>query len=100
MASLSDPLVAEPKKKHVKRLPSIILGNASLIDRAPHQPPTILPIDASNSKIAFMFLTRGPMPFEDIWHEFFSWRGNQNHYSLYIHAAYPGFMLVLYCITF
>jgi hypothetical protein len=26
-----------------------------------------------NHKIAFLFLTRGPLPMEDIWREFFNW---------------------------
>ncbi len=48
-------------------------------------------IDVNDYKIAFMFLTRGPMPFEDIWREFFTWRANKSHFNIYIHAAFPGF---------
>lgn len=36
-------------------------------------------------KIAFLFLTRGPMPLENIWHEFFRWRADRSRYSIYIH---------------
>lgn len=41
--------------------------------------------DHSNKKIAFLFLTRGPLPLEDIWREFFRWRGNSSLYSVYAH---------------
>lgn len=36
-------------------------------------------------KIAFLFMTAGHMPLEDIWHEFFKWRCNSSHYSIYVH---------------
>lgn len=37
------------------------------------------------SKIAFLFMTRGLMPLEDIWREFFSFNADPSHYSIYIH---------------
>ncbi|XP_057838481.2 glycosyltransferase BC10 isoform X1 [Cryptomeria japonica] len=36
-------------------------------------------------KIAFMFLTPGPLPFERLWEEFF--RGHEGKYSVYVHAS-------------
>lgn len=35
-------------------------------------------------KIAFMFLTRGPMPLAPLWERFF--KGNEKLYSIYIHS--------------
>lgn len=42
----------------------------------------------SDDKIAFLFLTKGPLPLEDIWREFFHWRANSSHYSIYVHAQH------------
>ena len=42
-------------------------------------------IGTANKKIAFLFLTRGEMPLEDIWREFFHWRADPSEYSIYIH---------------
>lgn len=44
-------------------------------------------------KIAFMFLTRGPLPLAPLWDKFF--KGNEKLYSIYIHSlpSYePGFL--------
>ena len=35
-------------------------------------------------KVAFMFLTRGPLPLAPLWELFF--RGNEGLYSIYVHA--------------
>ncbi|WOK91681.1 hypothetical protein Cni_G00371 [Canna indica] len=35
-------------------------------------------------KVAFMFLTRGPLPLSPLWDSFF--RGHQGKYSIYVHA--------------
>lgn len=35
-------------------------------------------------KLAFMFLTRGPLPLSPLWERFF--QGNQGLYSIYVHA--------------
>ena len=40
---------------------------------------------SGTKKIAFLFLTRGPLPLEDVWREFFRWRANSSHYSVYVH---------------
>lgn len=41
-----------------------------------------------NAKIAFMFLTKGPLPFAPLWERFF--KGNEKFYSVYIHSS-PGY---------
>lgn len=38
-------------------------------------------------KIAFLFLSRGPMPLEELWSEFFTWRADPKEYSIYVHTA-------------
>lgn len=40
-------------------------------------------------KVAFMFLTRGPLPFLPLWEKFF--KGHEN-FNIYVHAV-PGFLL-------
>ncbi|RRT84903.1 hypothetical protein BHE74_00013561 [Ensete ventricosum] len=35
-------------------------------------------------KVAFMFLTRGPLPLSPLWEKFF--RGHEGRYSIYVHA--------------
>ena len=47
---------------------------------------TAVDADASDTKIAFLFMARGPMPLEDIWHEFFRWKANQSHYNIHVHV--------------
>lgn len=37
------------------------------------------------SKIAYMYITRGPLPFEPIWNRYF--QGHEKQYSIYIHAS-------------
>ncbi|XP_021909500.1 uncharacterized protein LOC110823429 [Carica papaya] len=39
-------------------------------------------------KVAFMFLTRGPLPFAPLWEKFF--KGHQGFYSIYVHSS-PNF---------
>ncbi|XP_058068228.1 glycosyltransferase BC10-like isoform X2 [Magnolia sinica] len=43
------------------------------------------PIQPKNPKIAFMFLTPGPLPFEKLWEKFFL--GHEGRYTIYIHAS-------------
>ena len=38
-----------------------------------------------DKKIAFLFLARRHMPLEDIWKEFFGWKANSSHYTIYVH---------------
>jgi Core-2/I-Branching enzyme len=40
---------------------------------------------SDNRKIAFLFLVRGHVPLEDIWREFFNFKADPQHYSIYIH---------------
>ncbi|XP_010682058.2 glycosyltransferase BC10 [Beta vulgaris subsp. vulgaris] len=42
------------------------------------------------NKVAFMFLTRGPLPFLPLWERFFA--GHQEFFSIYVHTL-PGFTL-------
>ncbi|CAI5930444.1 unnamed protein product [Closterium sp. NIES-65] len=42
-------------------------------------------------KIAFLFLTRGPLPLAPLWERFF--RNHSAYFSAYMHAATPGFRL-------
>lgn len=41
-------------------------------------------------KVAFMFLTKGPLPLAPLWERFF--KGNEGLYSIYVHS-HPGFTL-------
>ncbi|XP_068647053.1 glycosyltransferase BC10 [Aristolochia californica] len=41
-------------------------------------------------KVAFLFLTRGPLPFLPLWESFF--HGHQDQYSIYVHTP-PGYKL-------
>ena len=41
-------------------------------------------------KVAFMFLTRGPLPFLPLWERFFG--GHDDFFTIYVHTV-PGFML-------
>nr|GLL23924.1 uncharacterized protein LOC109167170 [Ipomoea trifida]GMC83663.1 glycosyltransferase BC10 [Ipomoea batatas] len=42
-------------------------------------------------KVAFMFLTRGPLPLMPLWERFFEWQ-DKNKYSIYVHTP-PGYEL-------
>ncbi|CAN6348668.1 unnamed protein product [Urochloa humidicola] len=41
-------------------------------------------------KVAFMFLTRGPLPLAPLWEKFFAGAGSRKLYSVYVHAT-PGY---------
>ncbi|KAE8056689.1 hypothetical protein FH972_013437 [Carpinus fangiana] len=43
------------------------------------------PIQSHNSKLAFMFLTRGSLPFEKLWDKFF--HGHEGKFSIYVHSS-------------
>lgn len=45
----------------------------------------ITPIQPTNPKIAFMFLTPNSLPFEKLWEKFF--RGHENRFSIYVHSS-------------
>lgn len=62
-----------------------LLWRASMVPRKPEYPYKRVP------KVAFMFLTRGPLPMLPLWERFF--RGQKkNLYSIYVHAL-PGYEL-------
>jgi Core-2/I-Branching enzyme len=44
------------------------------------------------SRIAFCFLTRGPLPIAPLWHRFFAGAADTSQFSIHVHAA-PGFQL-------
>ncbi|KAH7331784.1 hypothetical protein KP509_20G050500 [Ceratopteris richardii] len=46
------------------------------------------PFHSKSFKIAFMFLTRGPLPHEHIWERFF--KGHESMYSVFVHASEEG----------
>jgi hypothetical protein len=41
-------------------------------------------------KVAFMFLTRGPLPLAPLWDRFFAGAGDAGLFSVYVHAT-PGY---------
>ncbi|EMS60766.1 hypothetical protein TRIUR3_09831 [Triticum urartu] len=43
------------------------------------------PVRSRGSKIAFMFLTPGNLPFEKLWEKFFE--GHEGRYTIYVHAS-------------
>ncbi|KAM5566207.1 glycosyltransferase BC10-like [Rosa sericea] len=43
------------------------------------------PLQSKNPKIAFMFLTPGTLPFEELWENFF--QGHEDKFSVYVHAS-------------
>ncbi|BFG18175.1 hypothetical protein CerSpe_044490 [Prunus speciosa] len=59
-----------------------LLWRASLMPRIKKYPFERVP------KIAFMFLTRGPLPLAPLWERFL--KGHEGHYSIYVHSL-PSF---------
>ncbi|XP_024027799.1 uncharacterized protein LOC21386656 isoform X2 [Morus notabilis] len=57
---------------------SELFWRASLVPRIKHYPFKRIP------KIAFMFLTKGPLPLAPLWERFF--KGHEGLYSIYIHS--------------
>ncbi|KAM0973776.1 hypothetical protein ACFX2I_016940 [Malus domestica] len=43
------------------------------------------PLQSKNPKIAFMFLTPGTLPFEELWENFF--QGHEDKFTVYVHAS-------------
>ncbi|CAK9213476.1 unnamed protein product [Sphagnum troendelagicum] len=80
--------VAENVFKTYESLPSdmpdeVLLWRASMQALRPG-----IPFER-NLKIAFMFLSVGPLPLAPLWEQFF--RGHEHLYSIYVHA-HPGFV--------
>ena len=61
-----------------------LLWRASMVPHRTKEPFERVP------KIAFMFLTRGPLPFLPLWEKFL--RGHEGFYSIYVHPL-PSFKL-------
>ncbi|TKW23652.1 hypothetical protein SEVIR_3G000700v4 [Setaria viridis] len=59
-----------------------LFWRASMVPRAEEYPFQRVP------KVAFLFLTRGPLPFAPLWERFF--RGHEGLFSVYVHAL-PGY---------
>ncbi|XP_059657106.1 glycosyltransferase BC10 [Cornus florida] len=86
------PCFEEPTSlEHLIRPPSNLLHSmtdkelfwkASFVPRIKNYPFTRIP------KIAFMFLTKGPLPLAPLWERFF--KGHEGLYSIYIHSL-PSF---------
>lgn len=55
-----------------------LLWRASFMPRVKKYPFKRIP------KIAFMFLTKGPLPLAPLWERFF--KGNEGRYSIYVHS--------------
>ncbi|KAF8405656.1 hypothetical protein HHK36_007732 [Tetracentron sinense] len=61
-----------------------LFWRASLVPKKEEYPYKRVP------KVAFMFLTRGPLPLSPLWDRFF--RGHEELFSIYVHAL-PGYKL-------
>ena len=61
-----------------------LFWRASMVPRRAEYPFKRVP------KVAFMFLTRGPLPLMPLWERFFE--GHRKYFSVYVHAL-PGFEL-------
>ncbi|KAK6925275.1 Glycosyl transferase, family 14 [Dillenia turbinata] len=64
-----------------------LFWRASMVPRVVKCPYKRLP------KVAFMFLTRGPLPLGPLWEKFF--KGNEGLYSIYVHM-HPSFNLTIH----
>ncbi|PIA55216.1 hypothetical protein AQUCO_00800148v1 [Aquilegia coerulea] len=61
-----------------------LFWRASMVPKKENYPYTRVP------KVAFMFLTRGPLPLAPLWDKFFE--GHEEFFSVYVHAL-PGYKL-------
>ena len=59
------------------------MSDQELFQKALMVPQTELP-DRQVPKVAFMFLTKGPLPLASLWEKFF--KGHEGFYSIYVHA--------------
>ncbi|CAI5534059.1 unnamed protein product [Closterium sp. Naga37s-1] len=85
--SRSDPLPlphSEPSSSTSS--PSSDSSSSSTSPSAPSSPSAAAP---PIPKIAFLFLTRGPLPLAPLWERFF--RNHSAYFSAYMHAATPGY---------
>ncbi|KAI4298912.1 hypothetical protein L6164_032425 [Bauhinia variegata] len=73
-----------PKNLMHNLLDDELFWRASLVPKKEEHPYKRVP------KVAFMFLTRGPLPFLPLWEKFF--QGHENLYNIYIHTP-PGYTM-------
>ncbi|CAN8325954.1 unnamed protein product [Cochlearia groenlandica] len=66
---------------HVRKLTDEEVATRAVVRDILRTPPFI----TENSKIAFLFLTPGTLPFEKLWDEFF--KGHEGKFSIYIHPS-------------
>lgn len=60
------------------------LNDSELLWRASMEPGILKYPFKRVPKMAFMFLTKGPLPFAPLWERFF--KGHEGFYSIYVHA--------------
>jgi hypothetical protein len=79
--------MAPPPPSPEEQNPELLAHNMSdikLLRRASLMVPEVHGVP----KVAFMFLTKGPLPLDLLWEQFF--KGHQGFYSIYVHA-HPSF---------
>ncbi|XP_062152964.1 glycosyltransferase BC10 [Alnus glutinosa] len=78
------PLISSPSVLDAHNMSDMeLLQRASLMVPRPEL-PTVLGVP----KVAFMFLTKGPLPLAPLWEQFF--KGHEGFYSIYVHT-HPSF---------
>ncbi|KAJ6799773.1 uncharacterized protein M6B38_203495 [Iris pallida] len=78
-----DPWIRPPLGASHSMTDDELLWRASFVPQVEEYPFRRIP------KVAFMFLTRGPLPLAPIWESFF--KGAEGRYSIYVHAL-PSYM--------
>jgi hypothetical protein len=63
-----------------------LFWRASMVPRVEEYPYQRVP------KVAFLFLTRGPLPLAPLWERFFNGSGGKELFSVYVHTT-PGYRL-------
>ncbi|KAL9254348.1 Glycosyltransferase BC10-like protein [Drosera capensis] len=81
------PCIEESSLESWIRLPSTLMhtmNDTELFWRATFVPQIKSYPYKRVPKVAFMFLTRGPLPLAPLWERYF--QGNEGHYSIYVHS--------------
>lgn len=81
---LSVKTFLQPKNLTHSMLDNELFWRASMVPKKEEYPYRRVP------KVAFMFLTRGPLPLLPLWERFF--KGHEKLFSIYVHAI-PGYKL-------
>ncbi|KAG2250729.1 hypothetical protein Bca52824_080865 [Brassica carinata] len=68
---------------HVRKLSDAEVAARAVVRHILKTPPFI----TSNSKLAFLFLTPGTLPFEKLWDKFFTVSSSTKRFSIYIHPT-------------